>query len=85
MLTWWVRTPLDAREKREFARRYGPLGVPADLKSADKKGSTTLMRICNPPQAGFSPCCHRRHLRFRRLPESRRPGYCHRLYRNHPG
>ena len=32
-------------------RRYGPSGVPADLQSADKKGSTTLMRICNPPQA----------------------------------
>lgn len=32
-------------------RNASPLGVPADLKSADKKGSTYLMRICNPPQA----------------------------------
>ena len=30
---------------RKSARRWGPLGVPADLQSADKKGSTTLMRI----------------------------------------
>ena len=32
-------------------RDTSPLGVPADLQSADKKGSTYLMRICNPPQA----------------------------------
>ena len=29
-------------------RRCCPLGVPADLQSAVKKGSTSLSRICNP-------------------------------------
>ena len=34
--------------------RYArPQGVPADLQSADKKGSTSLKRICNPPQASL--------------------------------
>ena len=71
--------PLGVMENRETARRYGPLGVPADLQSADKKGSTTLKRICNPPQASFSPCCRHRPPQFHRFPESRRPpGFRHR-------
>ena len=49
----WKKIYLALREnkfslKKNTARRYGPLGVPADLQSADKKGSTTLKRICNP-------------------------------------
>ena len=36
------RKTVGGREKRK------PVGVPADLKSADKKGSTSLSGICNP-------------------------------------
>jgi hypothetical protein len=45
---WLVYDVLGVREIRKSVRRYGPLGVPADLQSANKKGSTTLKRICNP-------------------------------------
>ena len=34
---WLVYDVLGVREIRNSVRRYGPLGVPADLQSADKK------------------------------------------------
>ena len=45
MFTLWGASPLGV------ISNVSPLGVPADLQSADKKGSTYFMRICNPPQA----------------------------------
>ena len=42
MFTLWGASPLGVRGNAS------PLGVPADLKSADKKGSTSLSGICNP-------------------------------------
>ena len=37
--------PPSHQSKDNPLRQTRPLGVPADLQSADKKGSTTLMRI----------------------------------------
>ena len=34
--------------RTEVMSNASPLGVPADLQSADKKGSTSLLGICNP-------------------------------------
>ena len=48
MFTLWGASPLG------IISNVSPLGVPADLQSADKKGSTSLSGICNPPTVGFS-------------------------------
>ena len=42
MFTLWGASPLGV------ISNASPLGVPADLQSADKKGSTSLLGICNP-------------------------------------
>ena len=38
----------ETRGRKAEGRNATPLGVPADLQSADKKGSTAFSRICNP-------------------------------------
>ena len=43
-----VRRQEETRVRKAEGRDAPPLGVPADLQSADKKGSTALSRICNP-------------------------------------
>ena len=42
MFTLWGASPLGV------ISNVSPLGVPANLQSADKKGSTSLSGICNP-------------------------------------
>ena len=43
-----VRRQEETQVRQAEGRNATPLGVPADLKSADKKGSTAFSRICNP-------------------------------------
>ena len=43
-----VRRQEETQVRQATRGNATPLGVPADLKSADKKGSTALSRICNP-------------------------------------
>ena len=51
MFTLWGASPLGVISNASplgVISNVSPLGVPADLQSADKKGSTSLLGICNP-------------------------------------
>ena len=51
MFTLWGASPLGVISNASplgVISNVSPLDVPADLQSADKKGSTSLSGICNP-------------------------------------